>query len=72
MENKMINIIFDLLNSKNLYNYDNDEDLKNVEIRKYTNLLDEEVIGIRLCDEKGNTKEDYIINCSMVWSRGEE
>ena len=72
MENKIIEIIFDKLANSNLYNYANDEDLKNIEIRKYTNLLNEEVIGVRLCDEKGNTKEDYIITCTMIYKGNEE
>ena len=44
MENKLISMIFDLLDSKNLYNYDNDDELKNVEIETYYNLLQEKCI----------------------------
>lgn len=61
MENKIISMIFDLLDSKNLYNYDNDEELKNVEIETYYNLLQEKCIRIR------TKNEEYIITCNMVY-----
>ena len=61
MENKLISIIFDLLDSKNLYNYDNDDELKNVEIETYYNLLQEKCIRIR------TKNEDYMITCNMVY-----
>ena len=61
MENKLISIIFDLLDSKNLYNYDNDDELKNVEIETYYNLLQEKCI--RICTKN----EEYMITCNMVY-----
>lgn len=48
MENKLINIIYELLKDKNLYNFDNDEDLKNVCVNMYYNILNEKVIDIAL------------------------
>lgn len=66
MENKLISIIFDALNSKNLYNYDNDEDLKNVEIETYYNLLQEKCIRVR------TNNEEYMITCNMVYRGSEE
>lgn len=61
MENKLIDIVFDALNSKNLYNYDNDDELKNVEIEKYYNLLQEKCIRVR------TKNEEYIIGCIMSY-----
>lgn len=61
MENKIISMIFDLLDSKNLYNYDNDEELRNVEIETYYNLLQEKCIRIR------TKNEEYMITCNMVY-----
>lgn len=48
MKNRLIDIIFDSLNSKNL--------LKNVEIKKYTNILGDKVIDIKI------GKTTYTIN----------
>lgn len=48
MENKLIDIIFDSLNNRNLYNYDNDILLKDVEIKKYTNILGNKVIDVKV------------------------
>jgi hypothetical protein len=48
MENKIINIIYELLKDKNLYNFDNDEELKNVCVNMYDNILNEKVIDIAL------------------------
>lgn len=48
MENKLIEIIYELLKDKNLYNFDNDEELKNVCINMYDNILNEKVIDIAL------------------------
>ena len=61
MENKLISIIFDLLDGKNLYNYDNDEDLRDVEIETYYNLLQEKCIRVR------TKNEEYVISCNMVY-----
>lgn len=61
MENKLISIIYDTLKDKNLYNYDNDEELKNVEIETYYNLLQEKCIRVR------TKNEEYIITCNMVY-----
>lgn len=66
MENKLISIIFDLLDSKNLYNYDNDDELKNVEIETYYNLLQEKCIRVR------TKNEEYIITCNMVYKGASE
>ena len=66
MENKLISIIFDLLDSKNLYNYDNDDELKNVEIETYYNLLQEKCIRIR------TKNEEYMITCKMVYKGANE
>ena len=57
MEDLFINIIYDLLKEQNLYNYNNTEQLKSAEISKFTNLLNEEVIQIKV------DKEYYTINC---------
>lgn len=48
MENKIINIIYELLKDNNLYNFDNDEELKNVCVNMYDNILNEKVIDIAL------------------------
>lgn len=58
MEDKIIRIVFDKLCDTNLYNFDNDEELKNVkDIQLYTNLLGELVIDIVL------EHETYTITC---------
>lgn len=51
MENKIINIIYELLKDKKLYNFDNDEELKNVCVNMYANILNEKVIDIALENE---------------------
>ena len=48
MENKLIKIIYEELKDKNLYKYDNDEELKNAQLNIYTNLLGELVIDVTL------------------------
>lgn len=48
MKDKLIEIIYEEIKNKNLYNYDNDEKLKNVTIEIYTNILQEKVIDICL------------------------
>lgn len=58
MEDKIINIIYDELCDTDLYNYDNDEDLRNLkDIHKYTNICNEQVIDIVL------EHEIYTIHC---------
>lgn len=66
MENTLINIIYELLENKNLYNYDNDEKLKNVEIEKYTNILGNEVIDFII----GNRR--YTLTCFETYKGSEE
>ena len=38
MGEKLIDIIYDLIKDKNLYNYDNDKSLKDVKISKYYDM----------------------------------
>lgn len=59
MENKLTSIIYDLIKDKNLYNYANDEELKNIEINEDYNILGEKIIRIKLLD----TNEEFIIKC---------
>lgn len=61
MEDKIIDIIYDLIKDKNLYNYDNDEDLKNVKIRVFTNILGDKVMSLNI----GNT--EYLVSCEAIW-----
>lgn len=61
MEDLFIDIIYDLLKDQNLYNYNNDENLKGAEIRKFTDLENEEVIQIKV------GKEYYIIHCQKTF-----
>lgn len=61
MEDKIIDIIYDLIKDKNLYNYDNDEDLKNVDIRVFTNILGDKVMSLRI----GNS--EYLVSCEEIW-----
>lgn len=61
MEDKIIDIIYDLIKDKNLYNYDNDEDLKNVKIEVFTNILGNKVMSLRI----GNT--EYLVSCEAIW-----
>lgn len=61
MEDLFIDIIYDLLKDQNLYNYNNDEKLKGAEIRKFTDLENEEVIQIKV------GKEYYIIHCQKTF-----
>ena len=62
MENKIIDIIFDSIKDKNLYNYDNDKRLENCEITKFENVLGNNVIKIKTKDK------DYIIRCDCTYS----
>lgn len=61
MEDKIIDIIYNLIKDKNLYNYDNDEELKSAEVEEYKNLLNESVIKIKI------GKNDYIITCEEIF-----
>lgn len=57
MDNKIINIVYDTIKDKNFYNYDNDEELRNAEVKEYTNALGNKVIDVIL------EHETYTINC---------
>lgn len=57
MDSKIIDIIYDTIKDKNFYNYDNDEELRNVEIKEYTNALGNKVIDIVL------EHENYTLTC---------
>lgn len=61
MEDKIIDIIYDLIKDKNLYNYDNDKDLKNVKIEVFTNILGDKVMSLNI----GNSK--YLVSCEEIW-----
>lgn len=61
MEDKIIDIIYDLIKDKNLYNYDNDEDLKNVNIKVFTNILGNKVMSLKI----GNS--EYLVSCEEIW-----
>lgn len=62
MENKIMDIIFDSIKDKNLYNYDNDKRLENCKITKFENILGNNVIGIKTKDK------EYIVSCACVYS----
>lgn len=62
MEDKIIDIIYELIKDKNLYNYDNDEELKSAEIEEYKNLLGENIIKIKA------GKTEYVVSCVAVFS----
>lgn len=57
MDNKIINMIYDTIKDKNFYNYDNDEELRNAEVKEYTNALGNKVIDVIL------EHETYTITC---------
>lgn len=61
MEDKIIDIIYDLIKDKNLYNYDNDEDLKNVEIKVFTNILGDKVMSLKI------ENSEYLVSCKEIW-----
>lgn len=65
MEDVLINIIYDLLENRNLYNYNNDEKLKGVEIKKYTNILGEEVIDFIVDNRR------YTLTCFETYKGSE-
>lgn len=62
MEDRIIDIIYELLKEKNLYNYDNDEELKSAEVEEYKNLLNENVIKIKV------GKTEYVVTCNVVYT----
>ena len=62
MEDKIIDIIYNLIKDKNLYNYDNDEELKSAEVEEYKNLLNENVIRIKV------GKTEYAVTCNVVYT----
>lgn len=66
MEDKIIDIIYDLIKDKNLYNYDNDEDLKNVDIKVFTNILGDKVMSLKI----GNS--EYLVSCEEIWRGNSE
>lgn len=61
MEDKIIDIIYDLIKDKNLYNYDNDEDLKNVKIEVFTNILGNKVMSLKI------ENSEYLVSCEEIW-----
>lgn len=66
MEDKIIDIIYDLIKDKNLYNYDNDKDLKDVKIKVFTNILGDKVMSLNV----GNTM--YLVSCEKIWRDNNE
>lgn len=62
MEDKLIDIIYDKIKDINFYNYDNDEEFKDVSTREYVNILGNKCIEIKL------EHETYLINCIEVHS----
>lgn len=62
MENKLVHIIYDKIKDINFYNYDNDEELKDVSINEYTNILGNKVIDIVL------KHETYTITCYKTYA----
>lgn len=65
MSDKIINMIYDTIKDKNFYNYDNDEELRNVEVKEYTNILGDKVIDIIL------EHETYTITCFKSYADNE-
>ena len=61
MENAIIDVIYELIRDKNLYNYNNNEEMKSAEIEEYKNLEDENVIKIKI------GKTEYIVTCTAVY-----
>ena len=66
MESKLIKIIYEELKDKKLYNYDNDDDLKNAQINICPNLLGELVIEVAL------EHEVFTIHCFKSYADKEE
>lgn len=61
ISNKLIDIVYDRINDYNFYNYDNDDRLANIEIQEDTNVLDENVINIKI------GKFIYQITCNGIF-----
>ena len=57
MKDKIIEIIYDKIKNINFYNYDNDDNLNDVCVNLYTNILGEKVIDVVL------KHEVYTITC---------
>ena len=57
MEKKLMEIIYDKIKDINFYNYDNDEDFKNVCTNLYENIVGDYVIDIAL------ENKVYTIHC---------
>ena len=62
MENKLMKIIYDKIKDINFYNYDNDEDLKNIRTNLYENIVGENVIDIAL------ENKVYTIHCFQSYA----
>ena len=63
MEDKIIKIIFDKLENSNLYNYDNDEELRNIkDINLYENILGNLVIDVVF------EHKTYTIMCNLTYA----
>lgn len=65
MRDKIMEIVYNKIKDINFYNYDNDEELNNVGVRLYTNLLQELVIDIEL------EHEIYTIHCFKSYADSE-
>lgn len=66
MKDKLIDIIYGRIKDYDFYNYDNDEDFKEIEVREYTNILQEKVIDINL------DNETYTIVCVKTYDGREK
>lgn len=62
MENKLMKIIYDKIKDINFYNYDNDEDFKNVYTNLYENIFGDYVIDIAL------ENKVYTIHCFQSYA----
>lgn len=62
MENKLMEIIYDKIKDINFYNYDNDENLKNVCTNLYENIVGDYVIDIAL------ENKVYTIHCFQSYA----
>lgn len=66
MEDKIIDTIYDSIQDKNFYNYDNDDELDDVCINEYMNISNKLAIDICI----GN--DTYTITCNKTYSGCEE
>ena len=62
MEDIIIQIIYDKIKDINFYNYDNEKELKNVDVKLYTNILNELVIDVIL------EHKTYTITCFQSYA----